>query len=245
MSVYNIIAQQQITTPFIQFFNGQEKISQQINFIFVSNLKNQQNFYKRINNDFTKFSDIIDSNSIIFNERKIILFNFVELLFHKTNEIPELIIRFLHPANKEYLFIITTINDYYSQLLQIMREWNILYDKFNGIEFITPINQIQILKEKILTGKCENVNYTLLPFNEHYKKYLKDIFDSLEKNISNFNLFIKFDSTEINNTFKFEIYSLLKDNYFEPENLNLLISGERKKSDIDTFLKDLFIYGKI
>ena len=54
MSIYNIIAQQQITTPFIQFFNGQEKISQQINFIFVSNLKNQQNFYKRINNDFTK-----------------------------------------------------------------------------------------------------------------------------------------------------------------------------------------------
>ena len=176
MSVYNIIAQQQITTPFIQFFNGQEKISQQINFICVSNLKNQQNF--------TKISDIIDSNSIIFNERKIILFNFVELLFHKTNEIPELIIRFLHPANKEYLFIITTINDYYSQLLQIMREWNILYDKFNGIEFITPINQIQILKEKILTGKCENVNYTLLPFNEHYKKYLKDIFDSLEKNLN-------------------------------------------------------------
>jgi hypothetical protein len=37
----------------------------------------------------------------------------------------------------------------------------------------------------------------------------------------------------------------LKDDYFEPENLNLLISGERKKSDIDTFLKDLFIYGKI
>ena len=247
MSIYRIISQQSITSPFIDVYNTQSQLINQINYIFENYLKNQVKF-----NDYTNFNNylsdelknIINSNTIIFNGKNIILFNFVELMFHQTTETQELLVKFLHPANSKYLKIIDCINIYYVHLLKILKEWNIIYDKFIGIEFNeSSLNQLNILKQKILNGNIDKNEFFILPFKNHLIKYCKDFVESLNLDINLLNLMINFESNELETKFKYDIF-LIKNEDIENKNESI-ISDIIEKDNIDNFLKNLFFYGKI
>lgn len=245
MSIYRIISQQKVTSPFIDVYNSQTQIINQINYIFENYLKNQLKFrnYTTINDtSVTEFKNIINTNTIIFNGKNIILFNFIELMFHQNTETQELLIKFLHPANSKYLKIIDCVNTYYVHLLKIMKEWDIVYDKFIGIEFNkSSLNDLNILKQKILNGNIEKTDYFLLPFKNHLEKYCKNFIESLNLNINSIDILINFESKELDKKFDYNIFIINGD----IDNKINIIEDTVEKENIDNFLKNLFFYGKI
>lgn len=246
MSIYRIISQQSITSPFIDVYNTQTQIINQINFIFENYLKNQLKFkdYTNINSELTnEFKNIINTNTIIFNGKNIILFNFIELMFHQNTETQELLIKFLHPANSKYLKIIDCVNTYYVHLLKILKEWNITYEKFIGIEFNeSSLNQLNILKQKILNGNIDKNEFFILPFKNHLIKYCENFVNSLNLDVNTLNIMINFESQELETKFEYNICLIKNDDI---ENKNIIITDIIEKDNIDNFLKNLFFYGKI
>lgn len=238
MSIYNIIAKNKITTPFIQFTKEQNNLEKEINHIFEQYIKNTVQIRNRFEHESIK--TIINSNNIIYNNEKIILFNFIELLIHDGINGNELLVKVLHPINKEYFLILNCLGAYYDQFLILMSNWKRIYTQYNGIEFQIPINDLNNLKYKILTGKINKDENIIIPFNEHFKKYLNKFSESLDKEIENLTLLINFDTTELSQTFTYFI-SL----YENEKEYSLTDPTIVSKTDIDQFLKNLFIYGKI
>lgn len=242
MSIYNIIAKNKITTPFIQFTKEQNRITEQINDLFSRYLKTRMNV--RSQSEFERFQNIINSNNIIYNNERIILFNFVELLSHDSKYGNELIIKVLHPINHDYLTIINCFNMFYREFLMTMSEWKRIFNTYNGVEFQVPINDLNNLKLKVLTGKISKENFTVIPFHEHFKKYLDKFSKTLDKNIDTFTLLINFESTELSKVFSYNI--CLQENIKgETNNYQLFENVIVEKNNVDDFLKNLFLYGKL
>lgn len=240
--MYKTIAQQSITSPFILFYKKQEQIIEQINYIFTSYQK-QNNRYLHLDETFNKnISNILNSNNIIFNDKKIILFNFVEIMYYQGNETPELIIKVLHPINRDYLYIITCLNTYYIQILQLMREWSILFDKFNGVLFETSLAKLNHLKIEMMTKDL--LEYLIVfPFDEHFQKYLDKLTISLNKNIEDYQLALIINSVGLSHTFNYKF--VLIHNKENLDDYDILIENSESKTNTDEFLKNLFYYGKI
>lgn len=238
MSVYNIISKNTITSPFIQFTKEQDIVASQINHIFHKFLTTNQN-NKKISDNIKNIKSLIDNNNIIYNNEKIVLFNFVELMIYENNHGYELLVKVLHPANLEYLTILDCIYVNYSDFLHAMSTWKRIFNKFNGIEFQIPINTLNEWKKKILTGQA-NDDEIIIPFHDHFKKYLSGFSDLMNKNLDDFKLNIIFESTDISRDFKYTI------NFFDGnENYIIFHKVVVEKNNIDFFLKQLFFYGKL
>lgn len=238
MSIYNIISKNTITSPFLQFTKEQDIISSQINYIFKNYLvKNTNN--KTVIENLIKIKPIINSNNIIYNNEKIILFNFIELFLYENSVNNEILIKVLHPLNKEYLTIINCIYENYTDFLHVMYNWKRVFNKFNGVEFQYPLNELNLLKQEILTGKITK-DKIIIPFHEHFKKYLNKFSDLLNKNIDDYQLTINFYSTDISRIFSFTII------FYDGKNEHILFDNiDVEKANIDQFLKQLFFYGNI
>lgn len=238
MSIYNIIAKNKITTPFIQFTREQNIVTEKINHLFSNYLKQSTRVRTHVDNE--KLKHIINSNNIIYSNDRIILFNFVELLLHNASHGNELVVKVLHPVNKEFFVILNCFNTYYNEFLLIMSEWKRIFNQYNGVEFQVPINELNKLKFEILTGKIKKEDTVVIPFSEHFKKYLGEFSKSLNKDFKDFELLISFDSYELSSNFSYKIFLCEKSvQYVLIENTVI------EKSNIDNFLKNLFIYGKL
>lgn len=205
---------------------------------------------KAVHIDYEYFHSLISNNNIIFNSNSIILFNFLELKLQYKNNSPQMLVNFLHYANREYFQLINLIDIHWNEFLRILVIWE---QNFNLLG--EPINEFLDSKyiNSIINQLKNNSDFNLIiPMKNSIYQNNVELFNTLNIN-ENFELILslKKKSEQI---FNYEIQLLETKNIdmtkATPYLLSdmpqkLLIDGEKPVLELPNFLQQLYAYGRI
>lgn len=234
----------------VSFNQIQVELTQSIQNIIHKYKQNYKRGSKALHVDYEYFNKLISNDNIIFNNSSIILFNFLELKISYKGNNTELLVNFLHHANKEYFQLINLVDSHWNEFLRIL----IIWDK-NFKLFGEPINNFLDIKylNSITSQLKNNINFDMiLPMKNIIYQNNVALFDSLNIN-NNFELILNLKKKN-EQIFLFEILLL------ETKNIDvtkatpylladipqkLLIDGEKPILELYNFLNELYAYGRI